>query len=670
MPYSTPSSGVVAPPPPPSPMHTGRPGHRRSYTFAADDPTSRAGGAFASLGALPRRTRSQAPTSPPPRRGPQFHFRGDEDAESSESSEEPPLQGDEDDGPPPPLRLRQQPTPALAFRLTPPTARFRPATSSPQRSPNASAVSINTAPTSLTPNAVPFPRTSPSSPLPASPLPAASRPPGPARTASHPVILLSNGKPLKSSLKSSSSAPHMHPHPTHHLRARSAPSTPSLSLSSADDDEGWEAESPGTPKNVRFPEQDKGLETVLLFKRGARPASVARPLDEETETETETDSMPRWMSASAAYSGGAYPFPRVAPGGGKSPLNPRRDDAGWKYVLEAPGVPRRPEPGSMVLLEGLRLEVPPSAPSELTLSGTLLARNAAFEKHLFVRFTLDGWCTTSEVGARYVEATAFNSSSNSTSSDSNPTGEEPGPGWDRFAFSIRLTDYAHAGGYSSNGNDNSGGMGRGLEGRELVLVARFWAPWVGAGGVGPYVWCDTLAPLSGQHQQYQGAGTSARGRAWVGTGGGGPGEWWDNNAGRDYRVGFRVVQDPPPAPAPVQNAIPFPSVDAASASTSSPATLRLFVWARRRRPRPTRRGAGRRRARTRRRRRRRAKRRRRTGAGRCSRRRRRGSRARAGWGFIGRGGGGAWLRVRVRRRLRLPPPPLGRSRRLSLRLRL
>jgi hypothetical protein len=34
-----------------------------------------------------------------------------------------------------------------------------------------------------------------------------------------------------------------------------------------------------------------------------------------------------------------------------------------------------------------------------------------------------------------------------------------------------------------------GGIGRGLEGRELVLVGRFFAPWVRPGGVGPFVWC-------------------------------------------------------------------------------------------------------------------------------------------------------------------------------------
>ncbi|KAJ6541613.1 hypothetical protein B0H19DRAFT_1173833 [Mycena capillaripes] len=243
MPYSVP--GVVAPslPSPMSPHSPApRPGHRRSYTFAVDDP--RAGpGAFASLGMLPRRTRSSHRDSPPPSNpghtptARKFHFRGDVDNDDSSSSSDepavPPSQtrhandNDEDDGPPPPLRLRQPP----AFRLTPATGFNRGSPPrSPQRSPNNSSAAL-----AALNVPVPFPRTqSPSSPL--SPTFASQpgsasgpgfpiRPPGPARTASTPVILLSNGKPLKSSLKSSSSAPHM---PSHHLRARSAPSTPCL----------------------------------------------------------------------------------------------------------------------------------------------------------------------------------------------------------------------------------------------------------------------------------------------------------------------------------------------------------------------------------------------------------------------------------------------------------
>ncbi|KAJ7726349.1 hypothetical protein B0H16DRAFT_267110 [Mycena metata] len=632
MPYSPP--GVVAPAPPHYLPHAhqhahaqghahahahaaGRPAHRRSYTFAADDP--RAGpGAFASLGALPRRSRSHlgepASASPSssaaasgsgsgangeaPRRPNKFHFRGDVDNDDSSSSSDEPApassarrpeqnKDDEDDGPPPPLRLRQPGPPplglgsGLGFRLTPPTQyvkhghgkRTSPPRS-PQRSPNGSYTALDDALSAAGAGAanlskltvpgggVPFPRAgSPASPRSPTSGAAPTRPPGPARTASTPVILLSNGKPLKSSLKSSSSAPHSLHH-GHHLRARSAPSTPSLmspgssgATSPTSQDgigEGWEhleegsegVLSPGTPKAVHFPAPDS-LEDVRVFRRGARPASVSFPLgDEETETETETDTGGvRWSgwagggsgrgsssSSKRVDHGHGYPFPRVAVG--NSPLAPPRrvvhQAKKWKYVLDAPEIgpqhaQRQAEAGrrgDMVLLEGVRLVGAGAEDSasttgsstsdgntDLHLTGTLLARNAAFEKHVFVRFTLDGWCTTSEVAGRYVEslasiasagssaAAALNSSSSSSTSsvpgtqagqggEGEASQEEPGPGWDRFAFSIRLTDYA-----GSPSATHNGGVGKGLEGRELVLVARFFAPWVGSGGVGPYVWC-------------------------------------------------------------------------------------------------------------------------------------------------------------------------------------
>ncbi|KAJ7144813.1 hypothetical protein C8R43DRAFT_1108886 [Mycena crocata] len=725
MPYSVPGVAVVAPSPPHHQphhqvhqvhthhqpyMHThsqhsqGRPGHRRSYTFA-DDPHA-GPGAFASLGALPRRTRSSSstPSTPSastsnngngngngstPRRAPQFHFRGDEDNDSSSSSDEPAAalaphsHPDDDDGPPPPLRLRQPPpaknlglSPHSAvnngaqFRLTPRGSPPRSPTRSPNLSPNSSAASLSV-------NArVPFPSGgSPLSPTFAgryspngsqvnlTPPTPTSRPNLPGRTASHPVILLSNGKPLKSSLKSSSSAPHVHFPPSHHLRARSAPSTPSLtssasnsSLSNASSPSTsppgeqallgapWHAlaandaygngnggeESPGTPKNVHFPAPDAGLETVLLFKTLCE-AGERRNGRQEGVSGREEEAEGR-----------------------------------WRYELRAPGVPRRVEAGSMVVVEGMRV-VDSTTPSaclpansalangghteklargELLLTGTLLARNApgAFEKHVFVRFTLDGWATTSEnlssphtyilipawypcagvveegVRGSYVDSVAsgvpfVNADKASSSSDGAGGGggqererereatEEPGPGWDRFAFSIRLTDYAHARSMASatsnssiRGEVGAGGVGRGLEGRSLELVGRFFAPWVGHGGGAPYGWCDTSSstppshpgavpsPSSNGIPAHHAVGTSATGRPWAGTGGGGSGEWWDNNGGANYRVGFGVVpvEEPTPTPAPTPtltptqtpalavnvNVIPFPTSTTAGAADS------------------------------------------------------------------------------------------------------
>ncbi|KAF7359156.1 CBM21 domain-containing protein [Mycena sanguinolenta] len=340
-------------------------------------------------------------------------------------------------------------------------------------------------------------------PVPASPMldsfPAASPL---ARAASTPVY----GKPLRSVLKSSCSASHV---PSHHSKLPPRTILPSAEPSSL------------SPKSVHFPALDAGLEDIRLFKRSARPASVSLPLSlEETETETETES----------------DAPRIAVWGGKPGSVPfpqglcAEDARTWHYVLDAPDVPRKADAASMVLVE--RLWVEDSTASELTLYGTLLVRNAAFEKHVFVRFTLDGWADDEREGE-----------------------EEPGPEWDRFAFSIRLTEHARS-------------TRRTLE---LVLAARFYAPCVRAGTVGPYVWCDSL------HPPHPHAHVSPSGRAWVGAGAGGPGEWWDNNGGSDYRVGLRClpvmesgVSVSVPATTQVTNIIPFPSMTPAPTCAPPP----------------------------------------------------------------------------------------------------
>ncbi|KAJ7104373.1 hypothetical protein B0H15DRAFT_22849 [Mycena belliarum] len=314
---------------------------------------------------------------------------------------------------------------------------------------------------------LPFPQTTspPSSCSPSpSPSPSPAPPTGHSRAASHPIV---NGIPLKPSLKDPSPAPQIRL-----CRSRSEPAP---------------------PKNVHFPPPGAHLERVRRFHRHGRPVSVSlgAPSSEETETETEleSDSMPRWLSAS---------LPRAP---ARSPLGPVQT----RYSLDAPWLPRRPESTTMVLVEALRLEGD-SAASSLALRGSLLVRNAAFEKHLFVRFTLDGWRTTSEVAARWTESAP-------------EVASEPGPGWDRFAFTIGLVDYATTAAPQS--------AGRGLEDRKLELAARFCTPWVAAGGMAPYFWHDSAQP----------GGT----RTWFGSGVDGPGEWWDNNCGENYRVRFRVA---------------------------------------------------------------------------------------------------------------------------------
>ncbi|KAH7926840.1 hypothetical protein BV22DRAFT_1045788 [Leucogyrophana mollusca] len=296
------------------------------------------------------------------------------------------------------------------------------------------------------PATVPFPRSS-------SPLDQLSCSPHPllSREKSAPIFL-SNGKPLKSSLKSSCSSPSItsstsasplqsqFPTPTNHLhlRAHSEPTTP-------------------TPKNVLFP--DRG--------------------DNETETENPTDRDDR------------FPFP-VLPAPPTFEIDP---------AASSPVPAQRPSPYAHVHIESLVL-----ASRTPHLAGTLLVRNLAYEKHVAVRFTLDDWQTVSEVSARHVvslnalpDALAPPSPA-ATSLSHSPSSSQR---WDRFAFTIRLGDYAHA-----------------LTSRVLWLVARFRVDYT-------YPMPSTRSPPF----------LPAQGRPGPG------GEWWDNNQGGNYRVGLRVASD-------------------------------------------------------------------------------------------------------------------------------
>ncbi|KAK0463321.1 putative phosphatase regulatory subunit-domain-containing protein [Armillaria novae-zelandiae] len=251
--------------------------------------------------------------------------------------------------------------------------------------------------------AVPFPRSSPS-PSPEVP----SRPSPPQRTNSTPV-LLSNGRPLKSSLKGSSrssSVPDMPSLSIQHTRARSAPSTPSHESH--------------CHKNVHFPTHQ--LETVRVFNRSAKPASLLRTIpasDAETETETEVEASSR----------SRFPFPLVLPAYSLSPFTD---------VVPSPAVPRE---GTNVILESLALPQ-----STLALKGTLLVRNISYEKQVYVRFTLDDWQTTSEVAARYqtsLPSLPVLSKKNLTVGDLAAGVAAAGPAvWDRFEYTIKLEDYA------------------------------------------------------------------------------------------------------------------------------------------------------------------------------------------------------------------------------------
>ncbi|KZV76377.1 carbohydrate-binding module family 21 protein [Peniophora sp. CONT] len=283
-----------------------------------------------------------------------------------------------------------------------------------------------------TPQNVPFPsRSQSSSPAsPVLPLTPTNGPPAIKRSDSGSVIL-SNGRPLKSSLKSASSQS---------IAAMDDES------SIADEDERsmsrplhMRAQSmPSTPR-VHF--HDDKLATVRVFRSTGRPRSVStNELDTETETEVEP---------------AAYPFPRTAPQAAQALMDIDPSPARTS-IIPAPNPPQE----THVLIESISL--PPSRPP--VLRGTVLVRNVSFEKRVCIRFTLDDWTTVSEVLATY---------SSSLSPSANPLARQEGltigdlahrqsQNWDRFAFAIRLEDYESR-----------------LADRTLWFVARYTAPGAG-----------------------------------------------------------------------------------------------------------------------------------------------------------------------------------------------
>lgn len=210
-------------------------------------------GAFAPL-ALPRRKTTSE-------RKALFHFDDAHDSDSSDTSPQP----EREDG---------TPSKELnALKLTVDTMNV------PSNSPS------RESPPPFKPSSLPFP--SRGSPLPSPLPPSPSSSPLP-RTPSTPIIL-SNGKPLKPSLKSSHSSPHV-PGLRLHMRAQSEPATPSNGAI--------------TPKNVHFAGDEK-LRSVRVFNKEGKPVNVNKTNAEETETETEYDSSnPNGMEPSA------FPFPR------------------------------------------------------------------------------------------------------------------------------------------------------------------------------------------------------------------------------------------------------------------------------------------------------------------------------------------------------------------------
>ncbi|CAE6505351.1 unnamed protein product [Rhizoctonia solani] len=195
-----------------------------------------------------------------------------------------------------------------------------------------------------------------------------------------PVVRKSNGQPLKPSLKSSLSSPNISSMNEPRRIAKSAPTTP----------------------RVHF--KELGLESVVLFDKGARPITVSGEYNGADDTETETEN----------ESGKGFPFPNISPPSACVRLAPTTSQLAFQ-----------PPPQSHVHLQYLSL--PAIRPPRL--HGTILVRNVAYAKTVVVRYTTDNWETASEINASY--------------NSSLPPGIVPGSidaPWDKFTFTIKLDD--------------------------------------------------------------------------------------------------------------------------------------------------------------------------------------------------------------------------------------
>ena len=272
---------------------------------------------------------------------------------------------------------------------------------------------------------------------------------------------------------------------------RSAPSTPSI-------------------KAVHFTEKD----SIVLFQKSQRPVAVSlgsangapsvRPGsvngasgtgangwlssggESETETERETDTLGLFGPPSSLALG--YPSSGTSSSGSSAGSGAKIEIARSKSS-DVAAVPGTLSPSVLqasearVHLESVTFSTPstssPSSPAGSSggvLKGTILIENVSFGKSVFVRFTLDEWQTTSEVGATYVSSLPVIQPPSPSSSHHMRVASESGDGtssspvpsasarqWDRFAFTINLSSVRH------------------LHTRRLFLVVRYNPQeWVGA----------------------------------------------------------------------------------------------------------------------------------------------------------------------------------------------
>ena len=236
------------------------------------------------------------------------------------------------------------------------------------------------------------------------PNPAALYPPElsiPAPTLRTPLIRKKSGQVLRPSLKSSSSystshfstitPPHLFP------SSKSEPTTP------------FAVSSPSS-KAVHF---DKNLAQVKLFLTEQKPLAVSR---EGSPADTDEDE----TGPSGAENNEISKFFGLLSPSGRSNAKP------VSKLLMRTNIPFRSSSLFSSLTGDVSLESLLLADGDKNILGTVLVRNIAFDKSVTARFSFDGWCTTSEVNAAWMEGIGAVTGGRTE--------------WDRFKFSIWLGD--------------------------------------------------------------------------------------------------------------------------------------------------------------------------------------------------------------------------------------
>ncbi|KAJ3853715.1 hypothetical protein EV368DRAFT_63841 [Lentinula lateritia] len=199
-----------------------------------------------------------------------------------------------------------------------------------------------------------------------------------------------------------------------------------------------------------------------------------------------------------------------------------------------------------------------STDSVLSLEGTFLVRNVAFEKHVSVRFTTDDWSTVNEVRGKWVGSCGRSRIISLAAAASNP-------GTAGLAVPRTLGDLIALANYPPE-DENSSEW-------DLFAFRINLPPAVGPGRIVEFV-----------------------GRFAVGNAGG---EWWDNCGGKNWKIGFKeveIINVPVPAPvllevlpspasapkkeiekvaelSPVSSDVPISNLDVAADSTPIPLAI-------------------------------------------------------------------------------------------------